>query len=95
MFIITIQSGGIPVSRLVSLVCINNIIIINKKLHLRDFCLIRKVKVKKIELIMFAKSSSHKYIYLTRYSGHKITKKKKNSDENDDIDLPNFITKNS
>ena len=65
MFIITIQSGGIPVSRLVSLVCINNIIIINEKLHLRDFCLIRKVKVKvkKIELIMFAKSSSHKYIY--------------------------------
>ena len=64
MFIITIQSGGIPVSRLVSLVCINNIIIINKKIHLRDFSLIRKVKVKKIaELIMFAKSSSHKYIY--------------------------------
>ena len=63
MFIITIQSGGIPVSRLVSLVCINNIIIINKKFHLRDFYLIRKVKVKKIELIMFAKSSSHKYIY--------------------------------
>ena len=63
MFIITIQSGGIPVSRLVSLVCINNIIIINKKLHLRDFSLIRKVKVKKIELIMFAKSSSHKDIY--------------------------------
>ena len=63
MFIITIQSGGIPVSRLVSLVCINNIIIINKKLHLWDFCLIRKVKVKKIKLIMFAKSSSHKYIY--------------------------------
>lgn len=62
MFIITIQSGGIPVSRLVSLVCINNIIIINKKLHLLDFCLIRKVKVKKIEVIMFAKSSSHKYI---------------------------------
>ena len=61
MFIITIQSGGIPVSRLVSLVCINNIIIINKKLHLRDFYLIRKVKVKKIELIMFAKSSSHIY----------------------------------
>ena len=63
MFIITIQSGGIPVSRLVSLVCINNIIIINKKLHLGDFCLIRKVKVKGIELTMFAKSSSHKYIY--------------------------------
>ena len=63
MFIITIQSGGIPVSRLVSLVCINNIIIINKKLHLGDFYLIRKVKVKKIELIMFAKSSSHKYIF--------------------------------
>ena len=63
MFIITIQSGGIPVSRLVSLVCINNIIIINKKLHLRDFSLIRKVKVKKRELIMFAKSSSHKDIY--------------------------------
>ena len=63
MFIITIQSGGIPVSILVSLVCINNIIIINKKLHLRDFSLIRKVKVEKIELIMFAKSSSHKYIY--------------------------------
>ena len=61
MFIITIQSGGIPVSRLVSLVCINNIIIINKKLHLRDFYLIRKVKVKKIELITFAKSSSHIY----------------------------------
>ena len=34
MFIITIQSGGIPVSRLVSLVCINNIIINKQKIIL-------------------------------------------------------------
>ena len=44
---------------------------------------------------MFAKSSSHKYISTKPGTVDIKSPQKIYSDENDDIDLPNFITKNS
>ena len=44
---------------------------------------------------MFAKSSSHKYISTKTGTVDIKSPQQKNSDVNDDIDLPNFITKNS